>query len=74
MDISWQVAACPGLFVCPQINLTPHPQRDLQGMKGLDASQAVADARADGAGAIPTDKSSSGIVQTLPGKGLWGLE
>lgn len=43
-------------------------------MKGLDASQAMADAGADGAGTIPSDKSSSGVVQTLPGKGLWGLE
>lgn len=73
VDISWQVMVCPGLFVCPGINLTPHPERELQGVKGLDASQAMADAGADGAGAIPADKSSRGIVQTLPGKdcGVW---
>jgi len=40
-------------------------------MQHLDAFQAMADASADGTGRIPIDKSSSGIVQAIPVKGLW---
>lgn len=43
------------------------------GAPGAGDSQAVADAHADGTGRSPTEESSSGIAQALPGRGLRAL-